>query len=41
MQSTKRQIEAKDEIISNFSKIVTNGSQEDKDFYNPLIKIHS
>jgi hypothetical protein len=30
MQSTEKQLEATDETICNLSKIVTNGSQEDK-----------
>jgi hypothetical protein len=39
MQSTEKQLEATDETISNFSKIVTNGSQEDKEIFIPMLKI--
>ncbi len=33
MQSTEKQLEAIDETISNFSKILTNGSEEKKERY--------
>jgi hypothetical protein len=39
MQSTKKQLEAKDETISNLSKIVSNGSQEENERYLKLIEI--
>jgi hypothetical protein len=38
MHSTEKQLEATDQSISNYTKILTNGSQEDKEIFVPMLK---